>query len=45
MKRLLQSILHRLCPLGIPLAWLQLIGEKKRFLTIPPLFLWQEFFR
>ncbi len=33
MKRRLQSILHRLCPLGIPLAWLQLIGEKKRFLT------------
>ena len=33
MTRLLRWILRRLCPLGIPLAWLQLIGEKKRFLT------------
>ncbi|MDD5168273.1 MAG: ABC transporter permease DevC [Syntrophales bacterium] len=33
MRRRLRSMLHLLFPLGIPLAWLQLIGEKKRFLT------------
>ena len=33
MTRMLRSILHLVCPLGVPLAWLQLIGEKKRFLT------------
>jgi putative ABC transport system permease protein len=33
MTRLLRSALQIWCPLGIPLAWLQLIGEKKRFLT------------
>jgi putative ABC transport system permease protein len=33
MMHLWRWILRRLCPLGIPLAWLQLIGEKKRFVT------------
>jgi len=33
MKRLLQTVLKLLCPLAIPLAWRQLMGEKKRFLT------------
>ena len=33
MTRLWRWILRRFCPLGIPLAWLQLIGEKKRFLA------------
>jgi putative ABC transport system permease protein len=30
---MLRPVLHSLFPLGIPLAWLQLIAEKKRFLT------------
>ena len=33
MTAILRSFFYRLFPLGIPLAWLQLIGEKKRFLT------------
>jgi len=33
MKHLLGSSLHCIFPLGIPLAWLQLVGEKKRFLA------------
>ena len=33
MMPMMRSVLFRLFPLGIPLAWRQLIGEKKRFLT------------